>query len=278
MTTAGGVVWRADLDGWRAEVEEARGRLTFLGRAGGRNLLLRHTGAPDPLKFGGHRVWLGPQDEWSHFWPPPANWEMMPAEGVSLRGSSELEVRSPKGPGTDESIRRRYRWSAPGVLACTVSWTELVPSHRQAINVFQLSENTEVIATPVPSPAAPMGYVQLPISGRSATRYVFAPPPQAETRESRLLLRRQPTEEKLGFPLQPLTARWKDAELTLVQGKVHGVPVSSPGADYPSHVYLGGDAWPVLEIEQLSPRLRPQFPGAPVGQTVLLKLRSVSDG
>jgi len=273
IESPGGVVWQSESDGWRAIVEPPRGRLTFLGRVDGRNLLRRPPDPTEPLEFGGHRVWLGPQEEWTPFWPPPANWEMMPANRITLRRPWELEVVSPSGAGSDVAITRRYRWAGPGILECTVLWTENLPAPRRSINIIQLAKNAIVFAEAKPTPGAPNGYAQLPIHGRPGTQQKFASPPQVQRQGRHLTLTRRPTTEKLGFSQQTLTARWPDAELALVPGKVHGIPQTSPEADYPSHVYLGGDGSPVVEIEQISPRLRPFLPGTPVGHTVRFELR-----
>ncbi len=269
----GGPVWRSESGGWRAEVDPSRGRLSYLGPSAGPNLLYSPAEPPDSLQMGGHRVWLGPQFDWKPFWPPPRNWEMMPAESIKLRAGNLLEVESPGGVGEAVAIRRTYRWRGDGRLECGVSWQETSDRGRQAIQIFQVDAAAVVEAHPAPGPSAPRGFVRLPLAGRPTTETIFAFPRQAKVALNRVFLRRGREEEKLGFPEQTLFARWPVGQLRLHPGRINGRVVGDPDGGFPTQIYLGAHDWPVLEVEQLSPRLLPWLPGGRVSHTVLVELR-----
>src|SRR5262245_795819 len=62
--------------GWKAIVSLERGRLMYFGTAErDANLLLAPATKANRNMWGGHRVWLGPQETWPHGWPPPIEWE-----------------------------------------------------------------------------------------------------------------------------------------------------------------------------------------------------------
>lgn len=266
-------VWTAESGNWRAEVDPLRGRLSYLGPKDGPNLLNRPVISPKSPDFGGHRVWLGPQSDWKPFWPPPPNWETQPAALVRLRSRDRLELVSPRGPGKAVAIRRTYRWKGNGVFECEVSWEEKTKQGRQAMQIFQLAHGAVLEARPTPTTEAPHGYVRLPIGTRLTTEKHFKEPEQVTRGGNRLLLRRKSKEEKLGFPVQMLIARWPKFELRLKPGSHFGRTTGEPDGGYNSQIYLGSDAVPLIEMEQLSPRLLPWLPGGRVSQTVLVELR-----
>ncbi|PTX99411.1 hypothetical protein DB346_16320 [Verrucomicrobia bacterium LW23] len=272
-------MWVSESGDWRAEVDPSRGRLTYLGPRRGPNFLNAPAQPADTLQFGGHRVWLGPQSEWKPFWPPPRQWEMAPAESIQARDGNILELESPPGPGDAVAIRRTYRWCEAGKLECAVSWKETTPRGRQAIQIFQIAEGAVIEATPASRlvDSAPRGFIRLPLSTRATTERVFDWPAQATKSATgdTILLRRKPAEEKLGFPLQTLTARWPQGELHLHPGTSTGNPQGATDADteFPSQVYLGADAAPFVEIEQLSQRLLPSQSDGRVSHTVIVELR-----
>ncbi len=269
----GRIVWRADSGNLRAEVDPARGRLSFLGPREGPNFLNSPSDPADPLQLGGHRVWLGPQTEWHPFWPPPANWEMTAAQWVKPNRGGILELETSAKSGKEIAIRRSYRWQKEGLLECKVSWQERSPRGHQSMQIFQLAKGAVFEASPKPAKSAPRGFVRLPIGPRPTTETDFALPPHATSTGKTLLLRRMPEEEKLGFPTQTLSARWPDGELRLHPGRIQGKARNRPDGPYDSQIYLGADAFPLLEFEHLSPRLVPWWPGGRVSHTVLLEVR-----
>ncbi len=271
-----GPIWRSDRATWRAEVDPARGRLTSLGPIGGRNLLFEPT--HNELGFGGHRVWLGPQTEWEVFWPPPDNWELSAADRITVLSDGSLSVLSPSAGSGAPALHRNYRWVADGRLECVVEWTEARPGGRQAIQIFQIASGAAVEAEARPESRAPHGYVLLPLLDRPQVLRKFRVPPHVRRTGRRVILERAATEEKFGFVEQPLLARWPDRlELILHPGPSRGVVVDDPSEGYPTQVYLGSDAWPLIEIEQLSPRLRPEKPDHTVSHTVTIELNHRSE-
>ena len=255
-------------------MEPSRGRLTFLGNIDGKNLLNRPRRPVNNLDFGGHRVWIGPQIDWTPVWPAPANWESAPAASVRLLRSGWIEIISPAGPKGEAAIRRTYRWSREGLLTCSVSWKETSARGRQAMNILQIENSANVQARAEPGTHAPLGFARIPTDAGQVVDTKITCPPQAVIRGDRVFLRRGGRQEKLGFRPQPLTARWRTAELIMHPGRVWGLAGSDPDLGFRSQVYLGSDEWPVLEIEQFTPRLRPILPGLTVGQTVTIELRA----
>ncbi len=267
-----GPIWRSDRADWRAEVDPAGGRLTSLGPIGGRNLL-SEPARDEGGGFGGHRVWLGPQTEWEVFWPPPDNWEFSAADRITVSSDGSLSVVSPSAGSNAPALHRTYRWIADGRLECVVEWFESRPAGRQAIQIFQIAPGAVVEAEARPESPAPRGYVLLPLLDRPGLLRKFRAPPQVRRAGRRVILERAATEEKFGFAEQPLRARWPDRlELILHPGPGRGEVIDDPTEGYPTQVYLGSDAWPLIEIEQLSPRLRPEAPGGSVGHTVTIEL------
>jgi hypothetical protein len=267
-----GEVWRSDRGRWRAEIEPHRGRLSFLGLVSGPNLLNRPPGPPDVLQFGGHRIWLGPQTEWPVMWPPPSVWEMKPAARVQLRDDGILELQTGDGGEKAPLLTRTYHWKSEGWLVCGVSWLETRPEGRQSIQILQIDRQAEVVALPGSFAAAPRGYVRMPITKRKTTEREFPVPSHVRVEGDAVIMRLESEEEKLGFPVQPLLTRWKDVELRLHPGRWQGAEAGDPDEGFRAHVYLGSKDWPVLEIEQLSPRLRPSAPGTAVSHTVEIEL------
>ncbi len=181
----------------------------------------------------------------------------MPARNVRNDGPGTLVLESPVGKGTDVALTRRYSWIRPGVLSCRVDWIEILPDGRQAIQIFQLENPDAIVARQRISPALPMGCLQLPLRERAGVRKHFEKPPHAKAVGKDTFLTRQSTEEKLGFPVQSLRALWPHVELILHSGTITGMVTGETDGGCRSQVYLGSDEWPVVEIEQLSPRLGP---------------------
>jgi hypothetical protein len=245
--------------------------LTFLGPADGDNLLLHPPGPPSDLEFGGHRVWLGPQSDWPATWPPPKTWESQPAASVRKISNNALEVKSPESAGCP-SIRRVYRWERNGRLVCKSSWKEERPKGRQVIHILQMTEGTTVTAEPKKSELAPLGFVKLPLTNRPGIQTEFKAPPHGHRSGHQMTFRRLKTEEKFGLPVQTLVASKSDVELRFHPGKFRGVVTEFPDLGFLTQIYLGSDAWPVTEIEQLSPRLIPKNREEEVEFSVVVEL------
>lgn len=266
-----GPVWRADSGPWRAEVEPARARLSYLGPREGPNLLNRPPGPPSPAEMGGHRVWLGPQTEWPAMWPPPSHWEFEPAARVLSQPQGLLEIATPPGNPQAPELLRTYQWKN-NQLVCGVFWQEQSATGRQAIHILQIRADATVRARP--HPHASPAYVRLPLSSRPTTETTFPTPPHILSQQNgEFTLIRRDKEEKLGFPVQPLHAAFPGLEIILHPGRWIGIESGDPDHGFRSHVYLGPHDWPVLEIEQLSPRLTPARPGTTVGHEIIIELR-----
>jgi hypothetical protein len=267
-----GEVWRSESGIWRAEVEPSRGRLVYLGELSGPNLLNRPPGPPDNTQFGGHRIWLGPQTEWKVIWPPPLAWEMSPSAKVEVLKRGILQLTTiDSGDGT-AVLTRSYRWIGEGRLECQVTWKAPHPQGYQSIQIVQLAGEPVVEARPLPRPDAPRGFVRLPLTSRPKMEKNFVVPSHIRPRNGQVEMHRTGEEEKLGFPGQVLTAKWKNHELRLHPGSFEGRESGDPDEGFRSQIYLGPEAWPVLEMEQLSPRLQPINRGSSVSHKVMIEL------
>src|SRR5690606_35753234 len=103
---------------WRAIVSVNRGRLVHFGPADREeNLLVAVASKDTPAGWGGHRVWLGPQNAWAPFWPPPAAWEKSAAEKVTVGGNTLTLEMPPAGQGWPQ-LARVYSLTDDGELAC----------------------------------------------------------------------------------------------------------------------------------------------------------------
>ncbi len=235
---------------YEAVVSVARARLIFFGPAGGDNLLYVPPDLSNRAEWGGHRVWLGPQSEWSRNWPPPSAWEASAAERVDVEGG-RLELLMPSTGDEWPRLRRIYRWE-DGELRCDAR----IDGGRRAaqiIHVVQVLANAEVSVRTEPSTEEPRGYVQLHLGRGDHPIKTFPEPPHVQAEGSRLTLRHVGKMEKLGFRQQPLTARIGAETVRVKVGVSSGRVESTPDEGFVTQVYLSGARAPLIELEQLSP-------------------------
>ena len=236
--------------GWKAIVSLERGRLVHFGPAGSEtNLVFAPTTRDDPAGWGGDRVWLGPQAQWSQIWPPPAAWEHSGADSVTISAGMLRLVMPDAGDGWPR-LTRTYRWNGK-VLVCGVELSG-GPRSAQVIHIVQVPRQAVVSVTANPGKSAPLGYVQLPSSATPRFATDFAPPPQVTAKDRALTLRHLGRVQKLGFTPQPLNAQEGSFGFTVSRGEQHGAVASEPDAGFFTQVYLGGPE-PFIELEQLSP-------------------------
>ena len=250
------VVWSGEralvssVPGWKAIVSLERGRLVHFGPTGSETNFLFATSTRDnPLGWGGHRLWLGPQKTWPQGWPPPVAWEHSGAESFTNVDGTLRLVLPDAGQGWPR-LTRTYRWSGARLL-CGV---ELRGGTRDAqiIQIVQIPESAIVEVVPLPSKNASLGYVQLPSVGTPAFTAHFTPPPHVSPSGMGLLLRHLASVQKLGFPPQTLTARHKSYSLAVSRGEQSGNAGNEPDAGFFTQVYLGGNE-AFIELEQLTP-------------------------
>ena len=250
------VVWNGEralvssVPGWKAIVSLERGRLVHFGPAGTETNLLFATSTRDnPLGWGGHRLWLGPQKSWDQGWPPPAAWEHSGAESfTSVDGALRL-VLPDAGQGWPR-LTRTYRWSGARLL-CGV---ELRGGTRDAqiIQIVQIPESALVDLVPEPNKAAPNGYVQLPSLATREFTANFTPPAHVTSSGAMVTLRHLDGIQKLGFAPQTIQARQKSFSLSVSRVDQSGIVVNEPDAGFFTQVYLGGNE-AFIELEQLTP-------------------------
>jgi hypothetical protein len=252
--------------GWKAVVSLERGRLIHFGPADrDLNLLRAPPTRENPAQLGGHRLWLGPQKNWSAGWPPPPAWESNPPEScVQADGGLRL-VLADAGDGWPR-LTRTYRWDG----ARLVCGAEMSGGTRPAqfMQIFQLPETTVVEVGLQPEAAAPRGYVLLPSGQTPRFNADFPPPAAATVAGSRLTLRYRPDLIlKSGHRPQPLNCRDQGYVLRVSRGPSTGAVAAAPDEGFFSQVYLGGPE-PLVELEQLSPMYAP---GSPASFATLLE-------
>lgn len=282
-------VFAAESAGWRFVVSAARARLIHAAPIGRENILL----------VGGHRAWLAPQLEWPVFWPPPSDWEASPAAALGRAPGDErtlLLVHS-HADRFFPALIRRYTLRPDGLLM-TLAWPDdaSAPGRFQALQILQLRTDARVTLTPRPTPEAPLGHGLLALATRPHVRVdaplpdgfaVPAPPPIDATDATRavatgaagsaLTFCFNGREEKFGFPPQPVFVRMADdgTSFRLVPMAAVGEPLAPvPEAGLTTQLYFGAAEWPLVEIEQLSPRLRAHPPATEVSATFLLEVRN----
>ncbi len=270
--------YRATIGPWILKVDPQKARLTHLERYSSSNRLAES----------GHRVWLGPQGEWPEFWPPPTDWESSPA--ISHHLSPDLLTLTLLLPHTSPhfpQLARTYQLHPEG-LDLGVSWKpnsnptplELSgPQAYQAVHILQLAPEATVKLRIQPTRELPLGYGLLPLLHRreiilnrplSPGFFKASPSPTVSS-----VLQFTGQEEKIGVPLQPLWVHFPEGDcFRLEPATFQGQPsvLPPPEAGLYSQIYFGADQWPMVEVEQLSPRLEPTTPGEAVSVTVHLHL------
>ena len=247
--------WQETSGPWLAIVSSERERLVYLGPARDPQLNLLFSPL-DRTKgdWGGHRFWLGPQKEWSVFWPPLSEWEAKAAKSVEVNGD-ELILTEPHDDPALPALKRIYAWKSGG-LVLTAEWSG---GNRdwQGIHILQIPGTaTARVRAPV-SRDLPNGYALLPLADRSAIETNFNESPCVTREKDLLTIRRQGTEDKIGVAAGEITVREGAYGLRISPATYTGT-VTGPTEDatVPTQIYAGTDAYPFLEVEQLTPRLR----------------------
>lgn len=245
--------YSASSGGFEAIVSVERGRLIYFGReGGGENLLYVPPDRRNRAEWGGHRVWLGPQAEWTRNWPPPVAWEASAAETVKV-DETKLELLMPSTGDEWPRLRRVYAWKN-GRLHCDAR----IDGGRRAaqiIHIVQVLSTAEVSVRAAPRENLPQGFVQLHL-GRPTPVREFPRPPHVSGDGEQLVLRFTGAMEKLGFTPQPLKARIGEETLRVVAGVSSGLVEETPDEGFTTQVYFSGPRAPLIELEQLSPLYR----------------------
>jgi hypothetical protein len=263
--------------GWRFIVSAERARLVHAGPSGGENILLA----------GGHRAWLGPQGEWPGFWPPPDDWEKAPAVRLGLlpEDGATLVLQHARTLLVFPTLIRHYTLREDG-LALTLSWRDsgeagaAAHGHFQAMHLLQLREDALVTVIPQPTEHAPLGYGLLALSRRPSFSVDtplpegFAVPAAPPAPQTALTFAYNGRDEKFGFAPQPIVARMGRDGVTfrLSPPIIRGESLAPvPELGLTTQIYQGDAGGPLMEIEQLTPRLRAVLPGGYVSATVILE-------
>lgn len=278
LTWRGERAWLSRSGPWAAVVSEARARLVFFGEwEGEKNLLYATFPAGRAPSLGGHRFWLGPQNDWKALWPPPPDWEASPG-WVRVSGNL-LTLTLPHTDRDYPALTRSYRWEEKR-LVCRGSWTSGGNKNYQAIQTFHLPKNAMVRARVSPGPSLPRGFAILKQREKLTLVSDFSRlPGKLREKDGWITVRRDGGEWKMAFPPQALVSQIGDSELILSRGRSTGRVVSEPDLGLLTQIYLGADKdrCPFVEIEQLSPVLEPRG-NEPAAFEVSLEARKPSSG
>jgi hypothetical protein len=242
---------------WRAVVSVARGRLMHFGPAGSElNLLLAPAGPQNRNRRGGHRLWLGPQAEWTHGWPPPDAWEYRAPESVTTEAGVLRLAMFPTGDAWPR-LTRTYRWAG----ASLVCGAEFSGGTRPAqfVHILQVRPGMVVTADARPENSFPAGYVLLPSTAGPFAAHFAAPSHVSRTGDT-LALHHTGVVTKLGFRPQTLTGRIDGHELQVSRGTATGETVGAPDEGFFTQVYFSEANEAFAELEQLSPLFAPGRP------------------
>lgn len=258
-------VWVAEVQGWKLEVSKERGRLTGLFPGKGDNVLIE----------GGHRVWLGPQTEWGNWWPPPADWEASAAAGVTVsEEGGTLTLELPRADKAFPAVARSYRLVEEGVVL-GMSWGAVEGRCFQGVQILQVTPRA-VAELPWSGEDDRVGF--LPLAERPGFSWAEVLPvdvAKAAPDGAALRVGVSGREEKLGFKPRSLAVTSPGGgRFAMMPGVSQGGVVGAPDEGLYTQVYFGAAEWAMLEVEQLSPRLKPVEGRA--GFEVFLKLEPAS--
>jgi hypothetical protein len=253
--------WTAACRGWTAVVSERRARLVSFG-PGETNLLFAPSSVEGASTWGGHRSWLGPQREWDPDWPPPADWESASADEVTVR-EDVLEVKHKRTDPRYPAVRRTYKWTASGDFSAETEWRDDVARRFSSVQVFQFPLASSFQIPAEKTKQLPEGLALLGGHPRYDLSFAFAMPPTLRWIGDHVRI----DGEKSGSPLKPV---FRPApieivtgghKLELLRGKITGTPSEELDAGLYTQVWIGDAGFPVMEAEQLSPRLEPDQSG-----------------
>lgn len=256
-TWEGEPAYASESGGWRAVVSVARARLISFGPADRAvNLLLAPATRENRNRFGGHRLWLGPQSEWKNGWPPPSAWEYVEPASVAIEAGA-LRLAMPATGDEWPQLTRTYHWAG----ASLVCGAEFSGGTRPAqfVHILQVPAATVVTAEAQPEEKFPAGYVKLatyaaPFAAR------FEPPPQVTRADRLLTLQYTGKIAKFGFRPQSLTGRIPGYELRVSRGALKGETAGEAAAGFSTQVFFSDVSEELVELEQLSPLLTPGHP------------------
>ena len=252
--------WLSDSGAWRAIISTERARLIYLGPKDDDTNLLYAPALPQEYfrQRGGHIFWLGPQSEWTGKWgpwPPPEEWEQQAAASVQTDGPRlSLTLRRPDK--NRPQLKRSYRWDHD-VLFCEASWSGGNGDY-QAIQILQLPLSATVQARRL-SENAP-GFVRFDTKGKQGFEAKVLGQEVTLTSVDTVRLAATGTPAKFGFRPHTLDAHIGDYGMELGRGDMQGIVLNAPDRGFETQVFLGGEKYPFVEIEQLTPRLKNRGP------------------
>jgi hypothetical protein len=255
---------------WRAIVSVDRGRLVHFGPVDSDTSFVYAAEARNsPAGWGGHRVWLGPQNAWSPFWPPPAAWERSAAETTTPDGARLTLVMPAAGDGWPR-LTRVYEIVEDGQLACRVRLSGDGTRDAQIMQIVQ-TRPSENLTVPIAATAeAPLGCMLLPpFRGRREIMPLTKPLDYMSIEDGGLRIHHPAPLDKIAFAPQALVPRYAGGVLHLARGRSVGAEAGAPDRGYYTQVCPGQDGTPAIELEQMSPLYRA---GEAAEFTVLLGL------
>ncbi len=254
---------------WHAIVSIDRGRLIFVGPPDrDENFVYAPPTKDSPTGWGGHRVWLGPQDTWPAFWPPPDAWERSAPERTTSEGA-RLTLLMPDAGNGWPRLTRIYEL-VDGKLACRVQIAAGGTRDVQIMQILQTRPSRNLTVPIVASEAAPLGCVLLPpFQGRHQLEPLTAPLDYMMRTNAGLQIRPAQRLDKIGFPPQELVAQYPDHVLRIGRGPSRGDEIGAPDEGFYTQICPGQDDAAIVELEQMSPLYRA---GEPAEFTMMVGL------
>lgn len=240
---------------WVAVVSLERGRLVEFGSVEAPFNFLHAPSDREKNRWGGHRVWLGPQRLWKATWPPPEAWEHRAPVQISAEGSRLELVMGDEGEGWPRLTRAYF--PAASTLVCEVR-VEGGRRSGQIMQIFQVPSVVEVRLRGEVGKEIPQGALLLPeASGLERPIHRF-PMPTGLTLESGSWILRNPTNRfRLGFVGGPM--EWFHGTRNVVMKRVqasHDDPIWTETSDPPG-ILFSNPARGFHEAEQLSKTFGP---------------------
>ena len=249
--------WASTQSNVRAIISETRSRLIYLGAVDGSFNLLNapapqvHPSQNNPSpNQGGHRFWLGPQNQW--IWPPPAEWEYAAAHDVMTQ-NGVLSLHHAQFDPQYPAITREYAWEG-NRLRCTARWQDNGHAYF-GIHVVAVDTPFAVTADLVKTKEVSAGLVVAQMVDPEGP--IHLPHPSIQIDEAHATVRSGIKTVKLGFVPQPLTIErphgWK---LSVQPGQYADDSTTAPDHGYLSQIWVGEKTNDLAELEQLTPHLK----------------------
>ncbi|MDX2186071.1 MAG: hypothetical protein SFV32_03990 [Opitutaceae bacterium] len=234
---------------WKAVVSLDRGRLVHFGPADTDYNFLASDATKDGEEgYGGHRVWFGPQQEWSAPWPPPEAWEHAGAARWHASEAS-LELEMPPSPDGWPNLVRVYRVESDRLVCGVRASGGTRPA--QVMQILQTPPGTRVVLQCIRDENT-QEWMRVLRKDQDHGSLILPEHVRRDGDTVHVEYRNSPI--KLAFATQPITAIRGEYTLIVSKGEERGPIAATPDDGLYTQIYLGAPKHGnVVELEQLSP-------------------------